>query len=643
MRTPRFSIVAPATALVLVGLVEPAEADVGVTPPFASHMVLQRDMPNPVWGTASSGERVSVTVGEQTKEATAGPDGTWTVQLDPMVAGGPYAVTIQGNNTVILDDVYVGEVWQAAGQSNMDTRLSFYPDLAGEIAAADHPMMRYFTVRQPGNPPTTWEVVSPSTAGDLSAMAYYFGKEVEQSSGMAVGLVVTAVGGTTIASWLDPDTLAANPSITNDDRGSMWNAWVSPVVGYGIRGTIWIQGEQNCNSTDAPSYGEVFELLIAGWRDAWGQGQFPFYYGQLSNIHDLQTDPNNTSYVAMVREGQRMALALPGTAMSVNMDIGTAGDWHFPNKPEAGRRLALPARALVYGESALVYSGPLYLYKTIDGNEVTLHFDHVGGGLVSRDGGPLTGFAVAGDSGDWLWGDAEIRGNTVVVSSAAVPNPTRVRYAWGDNPILSLYNEEGLPAASFTTESQDLPASGSGGAGGAGGDASTGGAQSTGGAFGGAAGEWHTGGNGGPGGAATTGGTSGIGGAMVTGGASVGGGTPTGGANATGGSSPSGGSGLTATGGVPTTGGVANTGGLVIASGGTGASTPGTAATGGDFGGSSVGGGGSSSDSGCSCTSAGRRSRLPRPSGLFWWALVVWAATRRTHRGRTTRLTATPT
>jgi sialate O-acetylesterase len=368
----------------------------------------------------------------------------------------------------------VGEVWQAAGQSNMDTRLSFYSTLAGEISKANHPLLRYYTLRQPGQT-TTWQVVSPSTAGPLSALAYFFGKEIQEKTGVAVGLVVTAVGGTTIASWLDPATLSAHSDVKDSDRGSMWSSWVAPVVGYGLRGTVWFQGEQNTNGTDAPSYGERFNWLITGWRAAWGQGDFPFFFGQLSNIHDAQTDPNDTSTVAMVREGQRMALALPGTAMSVNMDIGIANDWHFPNKPEAGHRLALPARAKVYGEASLVYSGPLYISKSIAGDKVTLSFDQVGGGLMARDSEPLKGFAIAGAAGSWVWADANISGNTVVVSSPSVASPTRVRYAWGDNPTFSLYNKEGLPASPFTTESPDIVPQNTGGGGAGGGGAGGGG------------------------------------------------------------------------------------------------------------------------------------------------------------------------
>lgn len=475
-------------------------------------MVLQRDMAVPIWGTAANGEQVTVSLASQTKTVTSPANGKWSLKLDPMPAGGPYVVTIKGNNTVTLEDVYIGEVWQAAGQSNMDTRLSFYDALANEISQANHPLLRYYTLRQPGQT-TTWQVVSPSTAGPLSALAYFFGKEIQEKTGVAVGLVVTAVGGTTIASWLDPATLSAHSEVEDDDRGSMWNSWVAPVAGYGLRGTIWFQGEQNTNGADAPTYGRRFNWLIHGWRAAWGQGDFPFFFGQLSNIHEAQTDPNNTSNVAVVREGQRMALALPGTAMSVNMDIGVANDWHFPNKREAGHRLALPARAKVYGETGLVHSGPFYVSKAIAGDKVTLSFDHVGGGLVASGAGPLKGFAIAGATGSWVWGDAAISGNTVVVSSPSVPSPTRVRYAWGDNPVHSLYNEEGLPAMPFTTESPDVMPPVMGGTAGSSGHPNGGGAGGMGGGAGGTGG--GAGGTGGDGGGNVDGGAGGPGGSVA--------------------------------------------------------------------------------------------------------------------------------
>ncbi|MBN1974218.1 MAG: hypothetical protein JW787_11300 [Sedimentisphaerales bacterium] len=442
---------------IIIGAASFVQAEVSMPNVFSNHAVLQRNKEIPVWGKASSGEQVTVALGTQTKTVTTPSNGEWRITLDPMEAAGPLTMTIKGKNTISVTDIYIGEVWQVAGQSNMDTRLSFYPNLADSIAEANFPLMRYFTLRQPGqsiggmNP---WLIVTPSTARNLSATGYFFGKEILESTKVAVGLVVTAVGGTTVTQWMDPATLAAHPDITNSDKGRMWDTWVTPVAGYGIKGTIWIQGEQNCNAKDAPGYGDRFKLLIQGWRSAWGQGDFPFYFGQLSSTSGI-AGPNDVSYVAQVREGQRLALSLPHTAMSVNFDIGK-GDWHYPDKPEAGRRLSLPARALLYGQNNLVYSGPQYIGKIIDGNKIKLRFTHTGGGLVAKNG-TLSGFAIAADSGPFVWGTATISGDTVIVSSSSVDNPSRVRYGWSNVPNASLYNKDGLPASPFSTESPDIP------------------------------------------------------------------------------------------------------------------------------------------------------------------------------------------
>lgn len=432
----------------LLALSNACFANVATGAVFGSHMVLQRDAPIPVFGTASNGEAVTVTLGSQTKTVVAPANGKWSLKLDPMAAGGPHTMTIKGNNTITYTDVMVGEVWQIAGQSNMDTRLEFYPGLADSIKTAKVPMMRYITMRQPGAT-IQWQQVSPNTAGKLSATGYFFGKQVLEASGVAVGLVVTAVGGSLVEQWLDPKTLAENPTVTDANKGSLWNEFVAPVAGYGIRGTAWIQGEQNCNAKASAPYAVRFNALIKGWRRAWGQGDFPFYFGQLSSTSGTH-DPNNTSYVAVVREGQRAGLAQPNTAMSVNMDIGI-GNWHYPNKPEAGRRLALPALALQYGQAKLEYSGPLYASMTISGKQIKLVFAHTGGGLVSKSGGALSGFTMAEANGNWVWADAVIKGDTVILESP-LAKPTRARYAWADRPRISLFNKAGLPASPFSTE-----------------------------------------------------------------------------------------------------------------------------------------------------------------------------------------------
>jgi sialate O-acetylesterase len=448
-------------ALLLMGVFSLASATVSVSRLFASHMVFQRNMVNPVWGRAASGEQVSVTIGTQTQTVTTPASGKWRVLLDSMAAAGPLTMTIKGTNTLTLTDVYIGEVWQVGGQSNMDTRLNYYPNLADSILAANVPLLRYITLRQPTQANSTWNVVTPTTATILSATGYFFGKQLQSTLGIAVGLVVTAVGGTTIDQWLDSATIAQNPGIIDTSKGDMWRAWVDSVVGFGIKGTVWIQGEQNCTDSLSENYGSRFQLLINGWRAAWGEGTFPFIFGQLSNTNALQVTPNDTGWIAPVRDGQRLGLELPNTAMAVFIDIGSDTTWHFPNKPEAGRRLSLPAKALLYGQTSLVYSGPLYQSMTISGNTVKLVFSQIGSGLTPATGAKsLTGFTVAGATGatgKWYWAtSATISGDTVLVSSDSVSVPTRVRYAWADNPICNLYNIEGLPAAAFSTETAPL-------------------------------------------------------------------------------------------------------------------------------------------------------------------------------------------
>jgi sialate O-acetylesterase len=445
-------------AALFLAFASAAAARVSVGREFSDHMVLQRGMPVPVWGKADPGEQITVAFRGQSKRATAGGDGTWRVNLDPMDAGGPFVLDIKGSNSLAISDVLVGEVWQCGGQSNMDTRMSFYPAYAETSRTANHPQLRFYTLRQPGESPV-WQVVTPSTVGKLSALGFFFGREIQRSQGVPVGLVVTAVGGTFISQWMDPATLAADPVLSRNgdaSNGSMYRQWVQPVVGMAIRGTVWLQGEQDRSNGLSIHYRDRFQALIRGWRKAWGQGDFPFHFVQLANYGSVQTSPGEESSSAVIREAQRLALNLINTSMTVSIDIGDARDLHFPNKRDAGLRLALPAKALVYGEKALVYSGPLFESKVVDGSRIHLRFRHTGSGLAVKGGGELKGFAIAGSDSRFVWADASIHGDTVIVSSAQVPRPTQVRYAYAGNPIGNLVNREGLPASPFQTEGPQL-------------------------------------------------------------------------------------------------------------------------------------------------------------------------------------------
>jgi sialate O-acetylesterase len=223
---------------------------------------------------------------------------------------------------------------------------------------------------------------------------------------------------------------------------------IAPIQGYSITGAIWYQGESNAGR--AHDYRTLFPAMIQDWRVRWREGRFPFLFVQLANWRARKPQPAASDW-AELREAQLLTLALPATGMAVTIDIGEADDIHPRNKQDVGERLALAARKLAYGED-LVYSGPLYRSMEVRGDEVVLSFDHTGGGLATRDGETLTGFAVAGEDRQFAWAEARIEGDTVVVRSDLVREPAAVRYAWADNPECNLVNREGLPASPFRTD-----------------------------------------------------------------------------------------------------------------------------------------------------------------------------------------------
>ena len=442
----------------LLSFTPEVNATVSMTYPFASSMVLQRNQTVPIWGTAASGEVVTVTFNGQTKSVTTSSTTKWRVVLDPMIEKGPLVMTVKGNNTLTFTDVYIGEVWNCAGQSNMDTRLSYYTGLADTILAANNPLLRYIDVRYTlMGSNIGWHAITPSTAGGCSATAYFFGKQLQKKLGCAVGLLVTAVGGTYIESWFDPVTLAENPKMVLPSGfttpGDMYSSYIAPVLTYGIKGTVCMHGEQNAgDSITAPLYGERFKKLITGWRRAWGQGDFPFYYGQIT-MYNTKAAPDTLSPIVQVREGQRSALVLPNTGMSVNLDL-SAGGWHFPNKSEAGRRLALLALAKDYGQSTLEYSGPVYEKIGVQGAKVKIQFSHTGLGLTTTDTNSPTGYLIAGADNVWYsTTTTAIVDSTIVISSTNVTTPVKIAYVLGKTSC-NLSNKNGLPASPFRSDRQ---------------------------------------------------------------------------------------------------------------------------------------------------------------------------------------------
>jgi len=461
------TIVSSVFCLALLGPAGAAQAEVRLAKIFGDHMVLQQQMPVPVWGWAPAGEEVTVELAGHKATGRADDTGRWQVTLDPLEAGGPHEMTITGSQTISVKDILVGEVWICSGQSNMAWTVSHADRAAEEIAAADHPRLRHFQVAQriaespAADVQGKWDVASPATAAGFTAVGYFFGRHLLEELDVPIGLVNTSWGGTPAEAWTSRGGLQADEDLKafvahsakfspkNPHQPSvLFNGMVSPLVPLAMRGVIWYQGESNVGR--AQQYARLFPAMITDWRASWGRGDFPFLYVQLAPFRYGRNDP---AACAELWEAQLKTLALPQTGMAVTVDIGNPQDIHPKNKQDVGRRLALWALAGTYGRS-LVYSGPLYEKFAVEGNKIRVHFRHVGSGLVAR-GGELTHFTIAGADGRFLAAQARIDGETVVVESPEVPEPVAVRYAWRDDAQANLFNQEGLPASPFRTD--DFP------------------------------------------------------------------------------------------------------------------------------------------------------------------------------------------
>ena len=479
MTIDSISLLALTAAGMVAGLALPARATVRLPALVGSHMVLQRDRPVPVWGWAAPGETVRVSFRNARYTATADASGRWQTELAAQPAGGPFMLSVQGDaagdaagNAIELTDVLVGDVWLAAGQSNMQFKVKD-PNRGGyqpvqnadqEIAAANFPDIRFFTVGQkaasqpqPEAAGSGWQVCGPGTVAEFSAVAYFFARDLHQRYHVPVGVVVSSWGGTPAETWVSAEGLRAfpefrsgAPSIPAEPQSApaaLYNGMIAPLRLCAFRGVLWYQGETNVGR--AAQYRTLFPALIADWRRQWG-AELPFLFVQLANWKPALPAPAESDW-AELREAQTCALALPRTGMATAIDLGEADDIHPHNKQAVGARLALVARRMAYGEKDVVDSGPTFAKMTVTGRTVRLAFNHRGGGLVARDG-PLRGFAVAGANQVFYWATAEIKGNEVVVNSATVPAPVAVRYDWADNPAGNLYNREGLPTVPFRTD-----------------------------------------------------------------------------------------------------------------------------------------------------------------------------------------------
>ncbi len=484
-----------------------AQAEVRLPALFGDHMVLQRDRPLHIWGTGESNEGVTVSFDGSQGHAVTDALGRWSVYLPPQPAGGPFTLTVQGQNTIQHTDVLVGDVWIASGQSNM--QFPMQPDLpwgrgtrdaTAEIAAADYPRMRLMQVPiaaadapHPDMQPTTWQRCSPASVANFSAVAYFFGRDLLQKEHVPIGLIESNVGGTPAEAWTSMDALTSSaalmpvfaarahmmdglPTVELEEkqeafaasaarrRGEMpaappwrptpsdwapaalFNAMIAPLTPFPIRGVIWYQGESNTDAERAPMYEQLFRTMIEDWRAQWNEGDFPFLFVQIANFQSKDAWPT-------VREAQRRTLAVANTGMAVTIDIGEPGFIHPVDKQDVGYRLSLWARELSYGNS-VEDSGPLFRQAVPEKGGMRVWFTHDASGLIAK-GGPLEGFEVAGADRKFVPAQAHVEGGTVVATDSSVPHPTAVRYAWASAPQCDLFNGAGLPASPFTSWRDD--------------------------------------------------------------------------------------------------------------------------------------------------------------------------------------------
>ena len=479
----------------------PSLAAVKLAPIFSENMVLQQGEAVPVWGWADEGEAITVKFRHQTLKTTA-RNLRWQVSLRALKPGSdPETFTVSSKSgTITYTNVVVGDVWVCSGQSNMEWSMGWSHDPAADIASATNTQIRLFNVgKNRSEAPTSiinsaWEVCSPKSIEGFSAVGYYFGRDLQKARNVPLGLIGTYWGGTPAEAWMSRPALEINPRYVKEilkpfpavrekwrrdneayekekteaakagtklEKNPPWQPWggyelyngmIAPLLPYAICGVIWYQGESNAGR--AEQYRTLFPDLIRNWRHDWNQPDLPFLCVQLAPFKEPKPAPADSDW-AELREAQLLATkVLPNVGMAVITDVGDPKDIHPRKKQPVGERLALAARAIAYGEK-IEYSGPLYRSMTITGAKVVLSFDHVSKGLEARDG-VLKGFAICGDDRKFVWAEAEIVGETIVVSSSQVSKPVAVRFGWADCPEVNLWNKDGLPASPFRTDDFSL-------------------------------------------------------------------------------------------------------------------------------------------------------------------------------------------
>lgn len=448
---------------------------------IGSNMVLQQNKPVAIWGYAMPSSDVKVYFGKQGHKTQADDNGKWMVYLKPMKANkAPQKMIIKSaGKEVVLENILVGEVWLASGQSNMQYTMMHHPGYLKpqhgediqqqEVEKASLPLMRMLYVGRNLNTDTLyssgWKEINKESIQLLSAAGYFFGKTLTDSLNIPVGIISASWGGTMIETWTPEQAYLDSPyfkgsidngRMHNTDVGYNFEHMVRKIIPFTLKGFIWYQGESNITAGYFDEYAEMQKILINSWRTLWGDLSLPFYYVQVApHIYSQRRGDryvNTWESLPRFREKQAECMQIPYTGMAVTTDlVDDLNDIHPPYKWEVGRRLALWALAHDYNYKNLVYSGPRYKSMQVDGNKIILSFEFVGSGLVASDGKDLNWFQIAGDDNHFYDASAVIENDKVIVSSHIVKHPVNVRFAWDEVAQPNFYNKEGLPAIPFRT------------------------------------------------------------------------------------------------------------------------------------------------------------------------------------------------
>lgn len=473
--------------LLLFWLTGSVHADVACPVIFGDRMVLQRDLPVAVWGTANPGESVTVKFARQSRSTQADASGRWRVTLAPLAASArPRKLTIRGANTLTFSDVLVGEVWFCSGQSNMEKPLGPRKgqkptdDFEAELTRADSSTLRIFQVPHHAKPRADGVTLAwlrcnadALTRANFSAAAYYFGRELQRELGVPVGLIHSSFGGTRIEAWMPPEAFAGNP-LLSDLPAQPYHAWVegvqatelyqsmvAPFMRFTLRGFLWYQGEANCMNAEGLLYAAKMRALIAGWRAAWNRPDAPFYSAQLAPFAysrqknwEKQLTPHA---LPAIWEAQVSALNLPHTGLIPTSDLaGNGRDIHPTNKRDVGLRFARLALADTYGRSEIAAQAPrLKSARAVGKDRFEITLDHADG-LRAQDDLNLTHFEIAGEDRVFHAADAAIVNGRIEVYSPVVEQPVAVRFAWDELAVPNLVNAAGLPALPFRTDDWPL-------------------------------------------------------------------------------------------------------------------------------------------------------------------------------------------